>query len=110
MLDGDNYPDEASLKAIKEWNILKKGVRGLLDLIRENTNWSDRQICITGKKVIRFEYHTGGWSGNEDVICALQQNFLFWSLFWVKSTRGGHYYFKIKLLKRNTAKQKGAKN
>jgi len=94
MLDGNGYPDEASLKAIKKWDIFKKGLSGLLDLIRENTRWADRQIHITGKKVIRFEYHTGGWSGNEDVIDALTMNF-FWFLYWQKSIRGGHYYFKI---------------
>jgi len=99
MLDENDYPDEKSLKEIEEWDILKQDVRGLLDLVKENTNWSDRQICITGKKIIRFEYHTGGWSGNEDVINALRQNLLFWSLFWEKSTRGGHYYFKTKPIK-----------
>jgi len=99
MLDENNYPDEASLKAIKGWDILKQGTQGLLDLIEENTNWADRQISIRGKKVLYFEYHTGGWSGNEDVIDALHHNFLFWSLFWRKSTAGGHYYFRIKPLK-----------
>lgn len=94
MLDEDNYPDEASLKEIKEWDILEQGVRGLLDLVKENTNWADRQIYIRGKKVLYFEYHTGGWSGNEDVIDALQRNTLFWWMCWQKSTRGGHYYFK----------------
>lgn len=97
MLDENDYPDEKSLKEIKEWDILKQGVQGLLDLVEENTNWSDRQICVTGKKVIRFEYHTGGWSVNEDVINALRRNILFWSLFWEKSTRGGHYCFRIDL-------------
>jgi len=94
MLDENNYPDEESLKQIKEWDILEEGIYGLLDLVEENTNWADRQIYrgVRGKYV----YHTGGWSGNEDVINALHQNFLFWSMFWVKSTRGGHYYFHIK--------------
>lgn len=96
MLDENNYPDEESLKQITEWDILKQGIEGLLNLIEENTNWADRQIHRTGKRVIRYEYHTGGWSGNEDVINALHHNFLFWSLYWVKSTRGGHYYFEIK--------------
>jgi len=96
MLDENNYPDEASLKAIKEWDILTQGVQGLLDLVEENTNWADRQIQQTGKRVIHYAYHTGGWSGNEDVIDALHHNFLFWSMFWEKSTRGGHYYFRIK--------------
>jgi len=96
MLNGDNYPDEASLKAIREWDIPKQGIQGLLDLIEENTNWPDRQIYQTGKRVIKYEYHTGGWSGNEDVIDALHQNILFWRMFWRKHTAGGHYYFRIK--------------
>lgn len=97
MLDEHGYPDEASLKAIEKWDILKQGVQGLLDLIEENSNWPDWSFSITGKRVLRFEYHTGGWSGNEDVISALQRNILFFPMFWEKSTRGGHYYFRIKL-------------
>jgi len=100
MLDKDNYPDEASLKAIEKWDILKDGVQDLLDLVKENSNFPDWAISIKGKRILRFEYHTGGWSGNEDVISALHRNFLFWSLFWEKSTRGGHYYFKIKGVKK----------
>jgi len=95
LLDKDGYPDEASLKAIKEWDFMEQGISGLLKLIEENTNWADRQIHITGKNPVLFEYHTGGWSGNEDVIEALRGNLLFWPFFWQKSTRGGHFYFKI---------------
>lgn len=97
MLDKDGYPDEQDLIKIKEWDLLKQGVDGLLDLVEENTNWADRQIERTGKRVIRYVYHTGGWSGNEDVIEALRLNFMFWSMYWLKTTRGGHYYFKIKI-------------
>ena len=97
MLDKDHYPDKKSLTQIRKWDIPTQGVQGLLDLVEENTNHPDFSISIKGKKVIRFEYHTGGWSGNEDVISALRRNILFWPLFWEKSTRGGHYYFKIKL-------------
>ena len=96
MLDENGYPDEKSLKEIEKWDILKQGVQGLLDLIEENTNHPDFSFSITGKRVLRFEYHTGGWSGNEDVIDALHRNPLFWVMFWEKSTRGGHYYFRIK--------------
>lgn len=95
MLDNDGYPAEASLKQIAEWDLTKQDIYGLLDLVKENTQWEDRQIHIIGKRVLRFEYHTGGWSGNEEVIGALQQNTFFWILFWQKSLRGGHYYFRI---------------
>jgi len=97
MLDKDNYPDERSLERIMKWDILKQGVQDLLDLVKENTNTPDWSFSVKGKRVLRFEYHTGGWSGNEDVIDALRQNLLFWSMYWQKSEVGGHYYFRIKL-------------
>ena len=95
MLDENNYPDEESLKQIKEWDILENGVLGLLDIVKENTKWADRQITHRGKRVVYYTYHTGGWSGNEDVIKALMRNFFFRSLYWEKTERGGHYYFRI---------------
>ena len=94
-LDENGYPDEQSLEQIANWDLGTKDIYGLLDLIKENTNWADRQIGVKGKRVISFAYHTGGWSGNEDVIEALGRNVFFWSLFWYKSKRGGHFYFKI---------------
>lgn len=36
---------------------------------------------------------TSGWSGNEDLIGAMQENFLFWSFHWESSTRGGKHVF-----------------
>ena len=102
MLDKDNYPDEKDLKEIERWDIIKQGVRGLLVLVEENTNWPDWAFSIKGKRVLRFEFHTGGWSGNEDVISALQRNILFFPMFWRKSEAGGHYYFKIKPFAKNS--------
>ncbi len=99
MLNKDNYPDKTSLRQIREWDYLNQGVQGLLNLVKENTNHPDFSFSMIGKRVLHFEYHTGGWSGNEDVIDALRQNWLFWSMFWQKSTRGGHHYFKITPIK-----------
>ena len=87
MLDENGYPNEADLEKIKNWDVLASGVDGLLNLIEENTNWADRQIEQSGKNVIRYVYHTGGWSGNEDVIGALMSNGLFWFMFWQKWQR-----------------------
>lgn len=36
---------------------------------------------------------TGGWSGCEDIIYALQKNKVFWLMCWFSSQRGGHYIF-----------------
>jgi hypothetical protein len=43
-----------------------------------------------------FEFATAGWSGNEDLIEALERNTPFWMMFWYQSTRGGGYVFKIR--------------
>jgi len=52
---------------------------------------------------MKLELHTGGWSGNEDIIEALKKSY-FWIFYWEKSVKGGHYYFTISSLKKTTEK------
>ena len=98
----DGYPLNFELERIKGWDLQKDGVEGLLDLIEECWHWSDccfkKRNGLTQflrKKCWKVECHTGGWSGNEDIIRALQEQDMFWLLYWVKSERGGHYWFEI---------------
>lgn len=93
----DEYPTEGNLEIIKKFNLLKNDVMELLDYIEAIWWQPDWGFVKKGKRVIKLQLHTGGWSGNEDIINALQQNFVFWSMYWVKHIRGGHYFFKITL-------------
>jgi len=95
MLDKDGYPDEKTLKKIESFDISKDSVIDLISLLEEHWIWASYIAC-KGKKIIRLELHTGGWSGHEDMINALQKS-SFWICFWEKSIRGGHYYFRIKI-------------
>lgn len=97
MLDKDGYPTEEELKTIRKWTILKP-VLDLIEYIREIWWQPEWGFKLKGKKVITLELHTGGWSGNEDIVNALSQS-MFWHLYWEKSCRGGHHYFTIKKLK-----------
>jgi hypothetical protein len=36
---------------------------------------------------------TGGWSGHEEAVGALQTNMMLWMMVWYSSRRGGHYIF-----------------
>lgn len=41
---------------------------------------------------------TGGWSGNESIIGAMQKNRMVWNFLWEQSRRGGHYVFDKRAL------------
>ncbi len=92
-LDADGYPDDVSLAAMRAYDLVTEPLDGLLALIRDNwwkPDWGYRRTQR------RLYLHTGGWSGNEDVIEALRENFLFWSLCWLRSDRGGHFTFQVR--------------
>lgn len=92
----DGYPEEWELDTIKEWSdFSKQGILQLLDYLKQLWTYPD-YFVLKGKRVLYLELHTGGWSGNEDIVCALQRNYCFWGMYWEKSVKGGHYYFKIK--------------
>lgn len=98
MPDKDGYPTEKELRRIREWNLTKENVHGFLRYIEEcwwNAEWG---FCLTGKRVLTLDLHTGGWSGNEEIIEVLQSSH-FWLLYWRNSRRGGHYTFKIPVKK-----------
>lgn len=94
----DGYPEEEELEIIKEWNAIADPF-GLIEFIESITWCPDWCISLKGKNVKWFEFHTGGWSGNEEIIEALNQNAMFFTLYWVKTNKGGHYYFKVKIIK-----------
>ena len=90
--DGDGFTAE-DLKKIAEWDY--KDLGGLLEFVETIwwcPEWGFVRNEMPGGEWI--ELHTGGWSGNEQIIHALQQNFMFWGMCWARSERGGHYYFR----------------
>lgn len=90
----NSYPDDETLNAIKKFDVTKDDVETLLDVVHDAWNYADDGGFVRNGS--KLELHTFGWSGNEDIIIALQENLFFFSLYWQKSVRGGHYYFTIK--------------
>lgn len=85
----NNYPTDKQLEVIKNFDLIKHPVKEFLDYVQPLWEYPDR-FCRTKH---RLYLSTGGWSGNESIISAMQQNYLFWGLYWQKSQRGGHYWF-----------------
>ena len=94
-MDKYGYPTDDELDKIEAWDIVEDGSLALVEYIRERWQYADcGYFKVSGKRVKKVELHTGGWSGNEDIIRFLKRQNMFWIMFWRKSERGGHYYFK----------------
>ena len=92
-MDEDDYPEEHELKLIAEWP--HDDWAALLEYVRERWTYQDRWT-VGGDKLF---VSTGGWSGNEDLIRALQQNRVFWAICWEQSRRGGHHILALDRVK-----------
>ena len=67
----------------------------LIRAIKSMWKYADVGYFKYDKNTRILELHTAGWSDNEEIISSLEKNRFFWSLYWQKSERGGHYYFYI---------------
>lgn len=88
MTDDGDYPSDEDIQRIKDWPF--EDVMGLIWFVQSIWHWDD-YAKLNGDK---FALHTGGWSGNEDIVDALMGT-MFWMLCWESSRRGGHFYFEI---------------
>lgn len=95
VLGNSPYPSKKELNRIKNWPYTD--LLGLFKYIEERwmypEYWDIRDDL--SDKIVLVTCSTGGWSGNEDLIGALQQNTMAWALTWQESRRGGHYKFEM---------------
>lgn len=105
FVDDDGYPTDAALELIEAWHWTD--CTGLFEFIKEiwhlrTWGWTEGDAKDLDKHHDDYDkdggklyfISTGGWSGNESIIRALQSNTMAWALTWVQSRRGGHYIFK----------------
>jgi len=89
----DGYPTEEELEKIRNWSIVyREDIHEIFEYI-STIWWSTRDLFIKQDKT--YILHTGGWSGNEEIINAMIQNTFLWMFSWYSSKRGGHYEFRI---------------
>lgn len=89
------YPSETSLDIIRKWEI--HDYAHLMDFVRDIWKYADWGWTETPheKGGTLYTISTGGWSGNEDIIGALQDNQMFWIMCWQSARRGGHFEFQV---------------
>ncbi len=103
FLDEDGYPTDDALTIVENWD--DQDPRGWFAFIEKiwamkyfgwNTQREPHEL-IKDVEVDRWYLSTAGWSGNESIIRAMQQNEMMWYFHWVESRRGGHYIFEVDL-------------
>lgn len=97
-IGGDIDPDfEHALERIRKWPI-SENYKSLFDYIISNV-WKHDFGKATASDdeygQIEYTFATGGWSENEEILAALKEQRLAWSLTWLMSERGGRHVFRI---------------
>ena len=103
FLDEDGYPTENALEIIRRYPFTLPE-RKLFEFIHSiwwmpDWGWKECEVIdeVTNERSYAYYISTGGWSGNESIIQAMQENkWMFWSLTWQQSRRGGHYIFQLR--------------
>lgn len=90
--DRNGYPTEDTLRMIREW---EGDWTDMFEFLRAIWKYPERWSIAMVEDEQCYRFSTGGWSGNEELVSALEQNFFAMSLFWVSSHRGGLYYFAV---------------
>lgn len=98
LYDENGYPSEEFLEFIKKYDTDIMPILDLIDLILEAWNHKMYKLYRKYKDHRKLELHTGGWSGNEDIISVIKENVYLtdFSMKYIKWEDGGHYTFKIK--------------
>jgi hypothetical protein len=99
--DVDGYPTDDTIQALEAWPY--QDIRGALDFVAAAWHWPDFAThdlsaheagvlrADPGERFLRLA--TGGWSGNESLIAALETNRMIHAMSWRLSAVGGlHIY------------------
>ena len=101
LLDSEGYPTEAYISFLKNYQPdeslpLMNFIEGvLIDGWWASDLGFKLHKSYKGKR--KLELHTGGWSGNEEIISAIKSNMhlTHFDMKYVMWRTGGHYYFEI---------------
>lgn len=104
--DRDGYPTEETLERIKTWpyETLQDPIDAMdfagrawsyPDYWQKTELWEDPEGYPGQRPEVRYVFSTGGWSGNESIIGAIEENVMLRALGAWSWRRGGHYEYRF---------------
>ena len=97
--DSDGYPNWQSRRLLEIWYY--DDPEGALDFMQRLWNFPQsfkvevKRDEVTGQSYKEYAISTMGWSSNEALIGALQNNSFLWSSIFVTHHKGGHYLLHV---------------
>ena len=85
--------------AIETWDY--RDPAGWINFAVQNWNTAFGKVKYAGDKIV---FITGGWSINEEIISAMQENVILYSRLWVASMRGGKHVFEWRINEQKTGR------
>jgi hypothetical protein len=104
-MDSDGYPTEETLRRIREWSMKTPAdFIAVMDFAGRAWNhhygsWRIARVLSQSvgepKESDRYTFSTGGWSGNESVVDAIEHNRMLQMIGAYSWRRGGHYEYRF---------------
>lgn len=105
--DADGYPTDETLQRIETWPVTDNAdFAAVMDFAGRAWSYPDRWECEAQwidpdwpsypKRVYRFS--TGGWSGNESIVAAIEANAIVQMVGAWSWQRGGHYEYRFPIV------------
>ena len=98
----DGYPTPEWIEFIEQFAPDKSmSIRDFLDNLKDSwwPNGEGFRLKRKYDRKVKLELHTNGWSGNEEMIDALNAN-TFLKAIYIRPKKwivGGHYYYEVKV-------------
>jgi len=104
--DADGYPTEETLERIRSWPVESNAdFEAVMDFAGaawsypdrwEKTGlWNDPDDWGIIPPRLRYVFSTGGWSGNESIVAAIEANQIVQMVGAWSWQRGGHYEYRF---------------
>lgn len=94
LWDGDGYPTDEALDLITGFTGTHAELFALVEVVWRLYGWMRIERTVDGRE-IAVVLVTGGWSGNESIIGALESSFFVQMRLWHSSTRGGRHEYRV---------------
>jgi len=86
--DCDGYPSDETLEAIENWPM-----EDFKNCLKFAEKAYQKGYGVWKKEEGWIKIATGGWSGNESVVYALQKQ-IYWNMLFIAKLCGGAYYIQ----------------